>query len=43
VHWLASATYRADPAGKVDPSSAPAISGSYHGVAGMGLIWSMQP
>ena len=43
VHWRASATYRADPAGDVDPSRAPARSGSYPGVSVMGLIWSMRP
>ena len=43
VHWLASATYRADAAGNVDLSQAPASSGTYHGVSGMGLIWSMHP
>jgi dienelactone hydrolase len=41
VPWEASASYRADPAGNVDLSTAAAISGSYHGVSGMGLIWSM--
>jgi len=43
VRWLASAAYRADAAGNVDPSRAPAISGSYRGTSGMGLIWSMHP
>jgi dienelactone hydrolase len=43
VHWRASATYRADAAGNVDLSRARAISGSYRGVSGMGLIWSMHP
>ena len=41
VPWQASAAYRADPGGAVDLSTATAISGSYHGISGMGLIWSM--
>lgn len=41
VPWQASAAYRADPGGDVDLSTAAAISGSYHGISGMGLIWSM--
>jgi dienelactone hydrolase len=43
VRWLSSAAYRADAAGGIDLSSAPALSGSYRGVSGMGLIWSMLP
>ena len=42
VPWQASAAYRADPGGDVDLSTATAISGSYHGISGMGLIWSMR-
>jgi dienelactone hydrolase len=42
VPWQASAGYRADPGGDVDLSTAAAISGSYHGVSAMGLIWSMR-
>ncbi|MGD0704512.1 MAG: acyl-CoA thioesterase/bile acid-CoA:amino acid N-acyltransferase family protein [Trebonia sp.] len=41
VPWQASAAYRADQGGDVDLSTAAAISGSYHGISGMGLIWSM--
>ena len=41
VPWQAAATYHADPGGDVDLSTATAISGSYHGISGMGLIWSM--
>ena len=41
VPWQASAAYRADPGGDVDLGTAAAISGSYHGISGMGLIWSM--
>lgn len=43
VRWQSSAVYRADAAGDIDLSSAPALSGSYSGVSGMGLIWSMHP
>jgi dienelactone hydrolase len=43
VRWHSSAVYRADSAGDIDLSSAPALSGSYRGVSGMGLIWSMNP
>ena len=41
VPWQASAAYRADAGGDVDLSTAAAVSGSYRGVSGMGLIWSM--
>src|SRR5277367_1751183 len=43
VRWQASALYRADAAGDIDLNSAAVVSGSYGGVSGMGLIWSMQP
>jgi dienelactone hydrolase len=43
VRWQASAVYRADAAGEIDLNSAAVLSGSYSGVSGMGLIWSMQP
>jgi dienelactone hydrolase len=43
VGWRASATYRADASGDIDLSRARATSGSYLGVSGMGLIWSMRP
>ncbi|HEX4094402.1 MAG TPA: acyl-CoA thioesterase/bile acid-CoA:amino acid N-acyltransferase family protein [Trebonia sp.] len=43
VQWKSSAVFRADAAGTVDLSSAAALSGSYTGVSGMGLIWSMSP
>jgi Acyl-CoA thioester hydrolase/BAAT N-terminal region len=38
-----AATFRSDTHREVDLDRAPAISGSYVGVAGMGLVWSMQP
>ncbi|HXC81377.1 MAG TPA: acyl-CoA thioesterase/bile acid-CoA:amino acid N-acyltransferase family protein [Trebonia sp.] len=41
VPWQSSAVYRADAGGDVDLGTAAAISGSYHGVSDMGLIWSM--
>jgi hypothetical protein len=43
VRWLASATYHADARGEIDVSQTRAISGSYLGISGMGLIWSMHP
>jgi dienelactone hydrolase len=43
VPWSSSATYRADAAGAIDLATDPAESGSYTGVSGMGLIWSMAP
>lgn len=43
VPWQASASYRADARGDADLTTTTAISGSYHGVSGMGLIWSMHP
>ena len=43
VRWQSSAVYRADAAGGIDLNSAAVVSGSYSGVSGMGLIWSMQP
>lgn len=41
VPWQASAAYHADTGGDIDLNTAAAISGSYYGVSGMGLIWSM--
>src|SRR6516165_7851386 len=41
VPWQASASYRADAEGDVDLSTEAAISGSYRGVSGTGLIWSL--
>ena len=41
--WQASASYRANAGGDVDLKTAAAVSGSYRGVSGMGLIWSMHP
>lgn len=43
VRWRSSASYRADASGVVDLDKAAATSGSYRGVSGMGVIWSMQP
>jgi len=42
VDWMSSATYRATATGGIDLSTSRARSGSYQGVSGMGLIWSMQ-
>jgi dienelactone hydrolase len=41
VPWVASARYRADASGRINLDQAAPLSGSYHGVSGMGLIWSM--
>jgi dienelactone hydrolase len=41
--WRAEATFVADPAGVVDLTTAVPDSGSYQGVDGMGLFWSMDP
>jgi len=41
VRWVSSASYRADGGGTIDLDRAAPVSGSYHGVSGMGLIWSM--
>lgn len=43
VRWRSSATYRANATGDVDLDEAPATSGSYRGISGMGVIWSMRP
>jgi dienelactone hydrolase len=42
VRWTSSATYRADDSGGIDLDQAASVSGSYQGVSGMGLIWSMR-
>jgi dienelactone hydrolase len=38
--WVSHATYRADPAGRLDLATAEALSGSYTGVQPMGLVWA---
>lgn len=43
VQWRSAATFRTDGRGALDLNSAPALAGSYTGVDGMGLFWSMQP
>ena len=43
VRWRSSATYRANATGDVDLDEAPATSGRYRGISGMGVIWSMRP
>jgi dienelactone hydrolase len=43
VTWSSSATFRASPAGSVDPARMTARSGSYTGRSAMGLFWSMRP
>ena len=39
--WQSHATFRADSHGSVDLSQAAPLSGTYSGVDGMGLFWSM--
>ena len=41
--WRADATFVADAGGVVDLTTAAPESGSYQGVDGMGLFWSMSP
>jgi fermentation-respiration switch protein FrsA (DUF1100 family) len=43
VVWHAEATFVADADGVVDASRDAPVSGSYHGVSAMGLIWSQVP
>ena len=38
VKWSSSSTYKAGPAGTVDPATTPAVAGSYKGVDAMGPI-----
>ncbi len=39
--WQAQARFQADAEGLVDLASQPPLSGSYEGIDGMGLFWSM--
>lgn len=39
--WQAQAHFRADEAGVIDLTTQPPLTGSYMGVDGMGLFWSM--
>ena len=41
--WESSAVFKADNQGSIDVAGQAPISGSYHGVDGMGLFWSMLP
>jgi dienelactone hydrolase len=43
VRWSAAATFRVGTDGTVDVRRTAPMSGSYEGVAAMGLVWSMQP
>jgi dienelactone hydrolase len=38
VKWSSSSTYKAGPAGTVDPAATPAVGGSYTGVDAMGPV-----
>jgi dienelactone hydrolase len=40
--WKSTATFRADPKGRVIVSRSPSLAGSYRGRDGMGLFWSMR-
>lgn len=40
--WRSDATFVADPDGRVDLTRMAPTSGSYSGVAPMGLVWSLQ-
>ena len=42
VKWSSSSTYKAGPAGTVDPATTPAVAGSYTGVDAMGPIDMMK-
>ena len=41
--WRSSATFVADSRGAVDVDTDPSRGGTYTGVAGTGLVWSMRP
>jgi dienelactone hydrolase len=43
VGWGSQALFKADGQGVVDPAATAPVSGSYQGVDGMGLLWSMNP
>jgi len=41
--WRSEAVFNSGPAGTIDLAHQPSLSGTYTGVAGMGLFWSMKP
>ncbi|MFB4317583.1 acyl-CoA thioesterase/bile acid-CoA:amino acid N-acyltransferase family protein [Actinomadura sp. 21ATH] len=43
ARWRGHATFRADGRGRIDLARARPLSGTYSGVDGMGLFWSMRP
>jgi hypothetical protein len=43
AHWSSEAQFVADAQGAVDSSTQAPVDGSYKGVSGPGLIWSMRP
>jgi len=43
VKWSSSSTYKAVPAGTVDPAVTPAFAGGYTGVDAMGPPWRQAP
>lgn len=43
IDWVSEAEFEATPGGTVDPAELPALSGTYEGLDGKGLFWSMVP
>jgi len=43
VWWRSAAVFNSGPKGTIDVSSQAPTSGTYRGVDGMGLFWSMEP
>lgn len=41
--WISSATFQANQSGSIDLDDKAPVQGSYEGVDGMGLMWSMSP
>lgn len=41
--WRSSATYEANTSGVVDVDTTASVKGTYTGVSGTGLVWSMRP
>lgn len=41
--WRSSATYAVGKSGTVDADTAASVKGTYTGVSGTGLVWSMRP
>ena len=41
-NWMSNAIFEADSQGNVDLSKQAPVSGTYRGIDGMGLIWSLK-